>query len=386
MNNSRYNKINKDTVGLLREIVGENFVLTDEEKREPYSHDEVGDPAYATMPEVVVKPRTTNEIAAIMRLANERLFPVTPRGAGSGLSGGAVPVYGGIVLSLERMNEISEVDERNMVVVVEPGVVTNDINKKVKDLGLFFAGYPMSLETCFIGGNVAENAGGGKAVKYGVTERYILGLEFVTPTGEIVTTGGKRIKDVTGYNLRAFLVGSEGTLGIITKVFLKLLPVPKVKADLFVLFPDIPSAIGIVPRIMSELGIVPTAIEFMDYISFHYACLYLNEKIPYENSAAMLLIEVDGSSNAEVEESYDAIGNLCMENGAQEVYVADNYTTQERLWNIRRNFGEALILYSKRRSFEDVVVPIAAIPQLAEEIERISSKYDVLIMIHGHAG
>jgi glycolate oxidase len=386
MNGSRYRKIDRETIERLREIVGDNFILTDEEKLEPYSHDEVSDPAYASMPEAVVKPRTAGEIAAIMRLANERRFPVTPRGAGSGLSGGAVPVYGGIVLSLERMNEILEVDERNMMVVVEPGVVTNDINKKVKDLGLFFAGYPMSLETCFIGGNVAENAGGGKAVKYGVTERYVLGLEFVTPTGEIVTTGGKRIKDVTGYNLRAFLVGSEGTLGIITKVILKLLPLPKVKADLFVLFPDIPSAIGIVPRIMSELGIVPTAIEFMDYISVHYACRYLNETIPYENSAAMLLIEVDGSSDAEVEKGYDAIGNLCMENGAQEVYVADNYTTQERLWNIRRNFGEALILYSRRRSFEDVVVPIAAVPRLAEEIERISREYDVLIMIHGHAG
>jgi glycolate oxidase len=386
MMNNRYRKLDSTTIKLLQGIVGDNFVLTDKEKLEPFSHDEVSDSAYASMPEVVIKPRTANEISLVMRLANERRFPVTPRGAGSGLSGGAVPVYGGVVLSFERMNEILEVDEQNMMVVVEPGVVTNDINKKVKDLGLFFAGYPMSLETCFIGGNVAENAGGGKAVKYGVTERYILGLEFVTPTGEIVTTGGKRIKDVTGYNLRAFLVGSEGTLGIITKVILKLLPLPKVKADLFVLFPDIPSAIGIVPRIMSELGIVPTAIEFMDYISFHYACLYLNEKINYENSAAMLLIEVDGGSDAEVEEEYDAIGNLCMKNGAQEVYIADNYTTQERLWNIRRNFGEALILYSKRRSFEDVVVPIAAIPQLAEEIERISGKYDVLIMIHGHAG
>lgn len=386
MNDSRYQKIDRETIARLRKIVGDNFVLTDEEKLEPFSHDEVNEPAYASTPEAVVKPRTAEEIAAIMRLANERRFPVTPRGAGSGLSGGAVPVYGGIVLSLERMNEILEVDERNMMVVVEPGVVTNDINTKVKEFGLFFAGYPMSMETCFIGGNVAENAGGGKAVKYGVTERYVLGLEFVTPTGQILTTGGKRIKDVTGYNLRAFLVGSEGTLGIITKVILKLLPLPKVKADLFALFPNIPSAIGIVPRITRELGIVPTAIEFMDYISVHYACRYLNEKIPYENSAAMLLIEVDGSSETDVEEAYDAIGNLCMENGAQEVYVADNYTTQERLWNIRRNFGEALILYSRRRSFEDVVVPPAAIPQLAEEIERISRKYDVLIMIHGHAG
>lgn len=381
-----YTKIDQDILKKLEDIVGEQFVITDAEKIEPYSHDFIEEEGYSSMPEVVVKPKTAREIADIVKLANKRKFPVTPRGAGSGLSGGAVPLYGGVVLSVERMNRIIEIDEQNMMAVVEPGVITNDINNSVRDLGLFFAGYPMSLETCFIGGNVAENAGGGKAVKYGVTERYIMGLEFVTPTGEIVEVGGKRMKDVTGYNLRLFMVGSEGTLGIITRVIIKLLPLPNAKVDLFVLFPDVKSAIEIVPKIMTQGGVIPTAIEFMDHISVHYTCKYLNENIPYENSGAMLLIEVDGTDEEAVENEYDTIGNICMDNGAQEVYVADNYTTQERLWSIRRNLGEALILYNRRQSIEDVVVPTAQIPDLVNEIEKISNKHDMQIMIYGHAG
>ncbi len=386
MTHTHYGKIDKEVLDRLKAIVGEQFVVTDEEKMETYSHDEVAEASYAHMPDAVVKPRTTEEIAAIVKLANEKLIPVTPRGAGSGLSGGAVPLYGGIVLSVERMNTILEIDEKNMMVVVEPGVVTNEINTRIKDLGLFFAGYPMSLETCYVAGNVAENAGGGKAVKYGVTERYIMGLEVVTPTGEIVMFGGKRLKDVTGYNMRALMVGSEGTLGVITKVIIKLLPLPKAKVDLLALFPDVQSAIDVVPKIMTQGGIIPTAIEFMDRLSVHTACGYLNEKIPYQQAGAMLLIEVDGTDEQVVEREYDTIGNLCMENGAIEVYVADNYTTQERLWSVRRNIAEAFKVVSPHQSLEDIVVPTAQIPDLMPEIARISKKYDVQIPCYGHAG
>lgn len=383
---TRYNKVDKNIIKKLKKIVGEQFVITDEEKIEPYSHDEVAEEEYAHMPEVVVKPRTAQEIAEIVKSANRELIPVTPRGAGSGLSCGAVPIYGGILLSVERMNTILEIDEKNMMVVVEPGVITNEINEKIKEKGLFFAGYPMSLETCFIAGNVAENAGGGKAVKYGVTERYIMGLEFVTPTGEIIEAGGKRVKDVTGYNLRMLMVGSEGTLGIITKVIIKLLPLPKAAVDLLALFPDVQTAISMVPRIMTEGGIIPTAIEFMDQLSVHTSCEYLNEKIPYQKSGAMLLIEVDGTDEDVVEKEYDTIGNLLMDGGAQEVYVADNYTTQERLWNVRRNIAEAFKVVSPNQSLEDIVVPTAQIPDLMPEIDTISKKYDVLIPCYGHAG
>ncbi|MDK2903470.1 MAG: glycolate oxidase, partial [Clostridiales bacterium] len=196
----RYNAVTQELVDKLIDIVGsKNVIWNDPERMESYAHDEVAEKEYAHMPDVVVKPADAKEISQIMKLANEYMVPVTPRAAGSGLSGGAVPVYGGILLSIERMNRILEIDKENLMAVVEPGVVTNEINNVIKDDGLFYAGYPMSLETCFIGGNVAENAGGGKAIKYGVTGRYIYGLEMVMPTGEIVEFGGKRVKDVTGY-------------------------------------------------------------------------------------------------------------------------------------------------------------------------------------------
>jgi glycolate oxidase len=384
---AHYNPVTSAIVAELQGIVGEKYVIFgDAERLEPYAHDEVADPVWAHMPEVVVKPESAEEIAAIMRLANRALIPVTPRGAGSGLSGGAVPVYGGIVLSVERMNRILEIDRDNLVVVVEPGVVTNVINEILKDDGLFYAGYPMSVETCFVGGNVAENAGGGKAVKYGVTGRYVMGLEVVLPTGEIVQLGGKRVKDVTGYDLVQLMVGSEGTLGIFTKIILKLLPLPTAKVDLLVLFEDVPSAIAMVPKIMTNGRIIPTAIEFMDKLSVQTTCRYLNEELPYEQAGAMLLIEVDGAGEAQVEQEYETIGELCLEHGALEVYVADNHTTQERVWAVRRNIAEAFKVYSPVQSIEDVVVPFARIPALMPELERLSEKHDVIIPCYGHAG
>ena len=388
LNNSsyKYNPVTQSIVDKLSQIVDSRFVITDREKLEPYSHDEVADQGHACMPEVVVRPRTAEEISEIVKLANREKIPITPRGAGSGLSGGAVPVCGGIVLGMDRMNQILEIDEANMMAVVEPGVVTNEINNAIADKGLFYAGYPMSVETCFIGGNVAENAGGGKAIKYGVTERYIMGLEVVTPTGEIINMGGKRVKDVTGYNLKQLMVGSEGTLGIITKIIIKLLPLPKVKVDLLALFPDARSAIAVVPKIMTAGGVIPTAVEFMDQLSVRASCEYLNEHLPYQKAGAMLLIEVDGNYEEIVQRDYDAVGELCFENGAIEVYVADNYTTQERIWSVRRNIAEAFKVVSPHQSLEDVVVPTASIPDLIPELERISEKFGVQVPCYGHAG
>ncbi|MGI6096532.1 MAG: FAD-binding oxidoreductase [Dethiobacteria bacterium] len=362
------------------------MIYDDYEKMENYAHDEVAGEKYAHMPEVVVKPAAKEEIAAIVRLANKKLIPITPRGAGSGLSGGAVPVYGGILLSVERMNKVLEIDRENMVIVVEPGVITNEINKMLKEYGLFYAGYPMSLESCFIGGNVAENAGGGKAIKYGVTGRYVLGLEVVLPTGEIAEFGGKRVKDVTGYDMVGLMVGSEGTLGIFTKIILRLLPLPTAKVDLLVLFNDVETAISIVPEIISKGRIVPTAIEFMDRLSAQTACEYLNEQIPYEKAGAMLLIELDGNNREQLEAEYEVIGELCLDKGAIEVYVADNYTTQERIWGVRRAIAEAFKVVSPVQSLEDIVVPISKIPNLMPHLERLSKKYNVQIPCYGHAG
>ncbi len=384
---TKYNPVTPEIADQLRRIVGEKYVLYgDEEKLETYSHDEVAEAHYAHMPEVVVRPESAEQIAEIMKLANREMVPVTPRGAGSGLSGGAVPLRGGIVLLMDRMNRILEVDGENMMVVVEPGVVTNEINEVIAAEGLFFAGYPMSLETCYVGGNVAENAGGGKAVKYGVTGRYVTGLEIVTPTGEIVQLGGKLVKDVTGYNLIQLMVGSEGTLGVFTKVTIKLMPRPKASVDLLCLFETPDAAIAAVPRIQTSAGIIPTAIEFMDRSSIHASCEYLNESLPYEKCGAMLLITVDGSDTDQVEREYEAIGEMCFEAGAIEVYVADNYTTSERIWKVRRNIAEAFKVVSPHQSLEDIVVPVAHIPKMVEGLQALSRKWDVPIPCYGHAG
>ena len=383
---SRYNPVTPAILDELRQIVGERFVLTDVERLESYARDESVDTGEPRLPEAVIKPRTAEEIAAVMKLANREHIPVTPRGAGSGLSGGALPIYGGIVISFERMNEILDVDCDNMMVVVEPGVVTNDINDAVAEYGLFYAGYPMSVETCAIGGNVAENAGGGKAIKYGVTERYVLGLQVVLPTGEIVRMGGKRVKDVSGYNLRMLMVGSEGTLGIITEITLKLIPRPKAVADLLVLFPDSGSAIAVVPKIMTMGGVVPTAVEFMDRTSVQAACEFLNEHLPYQDCGAMLLIEVDGNDEETVVRDYETVGELCLANGAQEVYVADNHTTRERLWSVRRSIPETFSATCAHQAAEDIVVPPAAIPRVVEAFGRLAKEHGMLIPCYGHAG
>ena len=383
---NNYNPVTEDIINQLIKIVDRKNIILDKEKLEVYSHDETPAEQYGHMPEIVITPKTTEEIVKIVKLANQKLIPITPRGAGSGLSGGAIPEFGGIVLSLEKMNRILEIDYKNMVMVLEPGVVTNEVNEKIAEKGLFFAGYPMSMETCYIGGNIAENAGGGKAVKYGVTGRYVLGLEVVTPTGEIVEFGGKRVKDVTGYDLKQLIIGSEGTLGIVTKAIIKLLPLPIAKEDLLVLFKDIKSAIDIVPEIMINGRIIPTSIEFMDALSVKTTCEYLNEHLPYQQAGAMLLIEVDGNNDEQVEQDAETIGELCLANGAIEVYVADNHTTQERIWSVRRNIAEAFKVASPHQSIEDIVVPLAAISDIMPELEKISKKYHIQIPCYGHAG
>ncbi|MCD6342218.1 MAG: FAD-binding protein, partial [Spirochaetaceae bacterium] len=336
-------------------------------------------------PEVVVLPASTEQVAAVMKLANRENIPVTPRGAGSGLSGGAIPSFGGILLSVEKMNTLIELDVENMVAEVESGMVTNDFAQMVQERGLFFAGYPMSLESCFIGGNIAENAGGGKAVKYGVTGRYVMGLEMVTPTGEVVRLGGKAPKDVSGYDLKQLIVGSEGTLGIVTKATIRLIGLPTASSDLLVLFETPQQAIDAVPVIIKS-GIVPTSIEFMDRLSAQTSCRYLNESLPYGEAGAMLLVELDGTNPAEVEADLLAVGELCVQSGAMEVLVAEDSNTKERIWNVRRNIAEAFKVFSPIQSLEDIVVPTSRIPELIPELECLSAEYGMQIPCYGHAG
>lgn len=371
----------------LRRIVGERCVIYGEpEQMQDYAHDEVAGKEHIHMPEVVVKPTSAEEISQIMQLANRERVPVTPRGAGSGLSCGATPIHGGILLSLERMNHILEIDCENMVAVVEPGVVTNEINDAIEEYGLFYAGYPMSVELCFVGGNVAENAGGGRAIKYGVTGRYVLGLEVVLPTGEIVQLGGKRVKDVTGYDLIHLMVGSEGTLGIFTQIILRLLPRPTARAVLLIPFPDVSTAIGAVPKAMTQGRIIPTSIEFMDRRSIQAAYDYTGERLPHSNVGAMLLVEIDGVNKNRVREDMNDIINLCLEMGALDVFVGDTPREQRRMWRPRQEMAEALKAICPVQSLEDIVTPMAQIPKLMPTLDHLSEKYNVLTPCYGHAG
>jgi len=380
-----FNPLTNSIIDELRMIVGKGNVVVEKEKLEAYSHDETDAHEYGHDPEAVIFPSTTEEAALIVKLANRERIPITPRGAGSGLSGGAIPEYGGLVLSLEKMNRIIEIDRENMLAVVEAGVVTNDFAKAVEAQGLFFAGYPMSLQTCVIGGNIAENAGGGKAVKYGVTGRYILGLTLVTPLGEIVELGGKIVKDVSGYDLKSLIIGSEGTLGIVTQAIIRLIGYPSSKSDLLSLFKTPKDAIDLVPEILGK-GLTPTSIEFMDKLSIETSCKYLNESLPYENCGAMLLIELDGSNPEQVEADLVETGKLCENRGALEVYVAEDRNNIERIWNVRRNIAEAFKVFSPVQSLEDIVVPISRIPQMIPELERLGKTYNMQIPCYGHAG
>ncbi len=378
-----YNKVNADIVDRLRHIAGADNVLVEAEDLEPYAHDEVV--GLRAEPEVVIKVTSAGQVAEIFKLAQRERVPVTPRGAGMGLSGGAVPVCGGIILSLEKMNRILEIDKDNLMVTVEPGVITGELHRAVEAEGLFYPPDPASLDSCTIGGNVAEGAGGPRAVKYGVTKDYVCGLEAVLPSGEIVTMGGKLVKNVTGYNLVQLLVGSEGTLAVVTKIILRLLPLPKARIDLLVPYADFRAAASSVSDIIAH-RVIPTTIEFMERDSI-LACERLMEKeVPFHDAAAHLLIQLTGNRPAEVEADYQIVGDICLENGALEVMVAPDTRTRDRLWEARRLIIEALNHESPVNHMEDVVVPRAEIPALLQGVREIAERHAVRIISFGHAG
>ena len=287
---------------------------------------------------------------------------------------------------MERMDKILEIDTANLVAVVEPGVVTNRLDEALKPLGLFFAGYPMSEEICTIGGNVAHNAGGGRAIKYGVTKRYITGLEVVMPTGELLTLGGKRFKDVTGYDLIGLLVGSEGTLCVFTKIIIRLLPRPRYRQSLLVLFDGVRPAIQTVPEIAISGRMVPASIELMDRISFQEACRSLKETLPIEGVGAALLLESDGSQQALVEEEIAMMESICGARNPLEIFKARSEQESSRFWKIRKQVPWTLKGLSTQCSIEDIVVPVGLIPDIIEEILELEKKYAVRIPVFGHAG
>ncbi len=386
-NINSYTRLTSELVDRLKTIVGEDHVIfNDDFELEPFSHDEIREKEYFHMPEAVVRPRTGEEISQILRLANSHHFPVTPRGAGSGLSGGAVPIHGGVVLLFDRMNSILEYDKDNMTITVEPGVITERINEMVRTDGLFYAGYPMSYQSCTIGGNVAENAGGGKAIKYGVTGRYVLGIQCVTPEGDIIECGGKRVKDVTGYNLLQLLVGSEGTLAVFTAITLRLIPVPEACTDLLVIFNNVDDAIAAVPAIIRDGRVIPASIEFMDRLSVNITCEYLDEHFPAMNAEATLLITFEGAGGEAMDHILEKVGEICCDKGALDILVADTTAKSERLWKVRSSIADAINARTSFLSVEDIVVPIAQIPELVKAISALSQKHGILIPCYGHAG
>lgn len=378
---AHYNPVTASIISELQKLLGEKFVFTDADKMDKYSHDEVTDPNYIKMPEVVVLPADAQEVSAIVKLANRERIPVVPRGAGTGLASGAVPFKGGIVLSLERMNKILEVDAENMFMTVEPGATTEDVQHAAHEAGFLYAGDPCSGDSSFIGGNVATNAGGNKAIKYGTTRHQVYGLELVTPEGDIVTLGGKTKKDATGYNLTQLIIGSEGTLGVVTKITLKIVPLPKEVIDLLAVFPDLNTAIGIVPKLMTA-GITPTAVEFMDNAAIKCCEEFLNEKLPHSENGYYIIIQVEGDNEELLEDQAASIDEICTENGALSVLVAD----PSKIWKARKAFAEADRAKSLVFSMEDLVVPMDKIPTAIEEIHTLSEKYGITIHCAGHAG
>lgn len=383
MDQVTYNKVTPETIEALRQIVGAENVLVEAETLGPFTHDEtVG---LSATPEVVVQATSAQQVSEILTLAQASRFPVTPRGAGYGLSGGAVAVHGGIVLSLSKMNRILEIDHENLMVTVEPGVITGDLHRAVEAEGLFYPPDPASLDSCTIGGNVAEGAGGPRAVKYGVTKDFVCGLEAVLPSGEIIHSGGKLVKNVTGYNVVQLLVGSEGTLAVITKIILRLLPLPKVQVDLLVPFDDFEAAAATVSAIIAH-QIVPATIEFMERDSILAVEKLLGKEAPHHDAAAHLLIQLDGSHEDAVDADFEIVGELCLDNGARDVLVARDRHTRDRLWETRRMIIESLNHESPISHMEDVVVPRAALPTLLKGIKRLAAEHDVRIICFGHAG
>lgn len=381
----RFNAVAPEDVAVLRDILGDsNVIFADADRLAPYRTDESGH-GHTGDPEVVVKPQTAKQVGFVAAHCNHRHIPITARGAGSGLAGGAIPLCGGVVMSFEKMSDVIEIDTENMVAVVEPGVVTNDLCRRVAEDGLFYAGYPMSVESSFIGGNVACNAGGAKVIKYGATAAHVLGLEVVLASGEILQLGGKRRKDSSGYSLLRLMVGSEGTLGLITKVFLRLIPQPGPTADLLVPFNTTEDAVAAFPKaIMASKG-MPAAVEFMDRLSIEHAMAYTGNDLGSLGEAeAFLVIQVEASSKETLLDAYRPVGEACMSAGALNVFVADNPWASEKIWSIRRNCLEALRVVDPTVEGGDFVVPSTQIPEMMAFIRELSATYRAEIPCAGH--
>ncbi|GGD25542.1 FAD-binding oxidoreductase [Flavobacterium orientale] len=377
-------QLTQDILKKLEIIVGQSFVFTDVETRNHYGHDETED--YVFPPNVVVKPSNATEISEILKIANQYKIPVVPIGGRTGLSGGALSIQGGIGLSMERFNKIISIDEQNLQVITEPGVITQVLREAVSEKGLFYPVDPSSMGSCFIGGNVAENSGGARAVKYGVTKDYVLNLEVVLPTGDIIWTGANTLKNSTGYNLTQLIVGSEGTLGIVTKIVLKLLSKNTHNVLMLVPFYKANEACEAVSAIF-RAGIVPSALEFMERDAIDWAVEYidgLNVQVKNEIQAH-LLIEVDGNYPEILLAEAEKIMTVVEQFQIDDILFADTEDEKNALWKMRRSIAEAVKSNSIYKE-EDTVVPRYELPKLLDGIKSIGKKYGFKSVCYGHAG
>ena len=382
-----YNALTPELLAQLTQVVGEAHVLTAARTEAlayaDYGRDHTEDLHFE--PDAVLKPGTVAEVSAILRLCHAARVPVTARGAGTGLSGGALPVHKGVVLSMERFNKIIQIDERNLQATVEPGVVTEAFQNAVKEVGLFYPPDPASKGSCFLGGNLAQSSGGPKAVKYGTTRDYVLNLQVVLPTGEVIWTGANTLKNATGYNLTQLMVGSEGTLGIITKVVFRLLPFPQHNILMLVPFRQVAQAAEAVSAVF-RAGIIPSGMEFMEREAIAWSCDYL--KIPLTLPAdieAHLLIELDGQDLDQLYKEAEQVYAVLEAYDVDEILLADNATQKDELWRIRRNIGNA-VRYNSVYKEEDTVVPRAELPTLLAGVKEIGQRYGFKSVCYGHAG
>ncbi len=379
-----YNPVSEKDLDFFRSTLGSDFVLVDEESRQRYGRDETENLLFP--PEVVLKPATTAEVQSILKHCQAQHIPVTPRGAGTGLSGGALPHRGGVSLSLERFNKILDIDERNLQVTVEPGVITEVLQNAVKEKGLFYPPDPSSRGSCFIGGNIAENSGGPKAVKYGVVKDYVLNLEVVLASGELMWTGSNVLKNSTGYNLTQLMVGSEGTLGIVTKIVLKLIPFPRYDLLMLVPFRNLEQAGEAVSAIF-RAGFVPSALELMEINALRIVSELVPDAIVplTEDTAAHLIIEVDGNNLDVLMQEMESIGTLLTQYDIGEIYFADDAQQKAALWKLRRRVAEAVKLVGYTIE-EDTVVPRAELPALIRGVKALGVEHGFEVVCYGHAG
>ena len=373
--------MNKNSEKMLQSIVGKENVLTAQEDRIAYAYD--GTQLLSHTPEAIVIPADAKEISHILKLANQEKFQVVPRGSGTGLSGGSIPVENSIVLLLNHWNQILEIDQENLTAWVQPGVITGTLHETVEDLGLFYPPDPSSMKICTIGGNVAENAGGLRGLKYGVTKDYVMGLEVIIPNGDIALFGGKNVKDVAGYNLKEVFVGSEGTLGIFSRILLKLVPKPQSTKTMLAFFNSINQAARTVSDIIAA-RIIPTTMEFLDQITIKCVEDFAKIGLPL-NSEALLLLEVDGHP-AQVEEEAQKIIEICKQNKAFSIQTAKDEEESLKLKTARRSAFSALARVKPTTILEDVTVPRSQVAPLVVKIQEIAKKYNVIIGNFGHAG